>query len=477
VDAALLELPLDFERAVRGDLRGVFLESLARLDPVPGTYKLVSIGAKDPLFVVSGAIDSDGPAVIDYAARIDDLDLERTRPDASGGYALVFVNEGGSETGRLPFAPQFHDAHTGSEGRGVTGIFLVTALPAASSGFEVRVGGRVLASRKFTSRPPEFRRVDLAAADVSHLRLAWDASDADGDDLTFGIFFEAEPGTTPQLLAAGLHDSSFDFSTALAPASASAHLIVEASDGYNTARARSASFTIAPRPPVVVISAPVAGAALFAGEPVELAATAFDYTAGLLDSNGLEWTSDRQGRLGTGDTVGVDLIEGDHVLTVTGRAPSGLTASRSVNVTIRPASERPPVQPVGPTRDALIDLGRCRRARVETVATPAGLEPGPFALSTDSPWLRAESSDPGRVRVAVDCAPLPDGRYTGQVIVSAAGARLAVIEVGFEKGAPGVRPIRDSIEIALGALALASVLGWAAVTLARGRGRGRRRVA
>src|SRR5207237_1335312 len=66
-------------------------------------------------------------------------------------------------------------------------------------------------------------------------------------------------------------------------------------------------------PPVVTIAAPADGAAVPAGTPVSLAATATDDFDGDLSSR-IEWSSDVAGPLGTGATRTLTLHEGTHRL-------------------------------------------------------------------------------------------------------------------------------------------------------------------
>src|SRR5438094_4868986 len=104
-------------------------------------------------------------------------------------------------------------------------------------------------------------------------------------------------------------------------------------------------------PPVVTIAAPADGAAVPAGPPVSLAATATDDFDGDLSSR-IEWSSDVAGPLGTGATRTLTLHDGTHRLTATVTDSDGAPASATITLTITPT---PPVVTIdAPVPGALV---------------------------------------------------------------------------------------------------------------------------
>jgi len=90
--------------------------------------------------------------------------------------------------------------------------------------------------------------------------------------------------------------------------------------------------------PVIAIQAPADGAALLAGRPIVLTATATDVEDGDLAAR-VRWTSSLAGALGSGGTLTVPaLATGTHVLTATVTDRDGAAASASVRVTVSPAA-------------------------------------------------------------------------------------------------------------------------------------------
>jgi hypothetical protein len=93
-------------------------------------------------------------------------------------------------------------------------------------------------------------------------------------------------------------------------------------------------FTVTPTPPVVVITAPTDGTIVVAGTPAVFAGTAGDATDGDL-SAAIRWSSDRDGPLGTGETIAAPaLSSGKHVVTATVADSGGLLAKARITVVV-----------------------------------------------------------------------------------------------------------------------------------------------
>ncbi len=85
--------------------------------------------------------------------------------------------------------------------------------------------------------------------------------------------------------------------------------------------------------PVVTISTPTPGQSFASGASVSLVASATDLEQGLISSQ-LEWSSSRDGELGTGAALSVVLSSGYHLLTASVSDETGLTGSAQVSVTV-----------------------------------------------------------------------------------------------------------------------------------------------
>jgi hypothetical protein len=88
--------------------------------------------------------------------------------------------------------------------------------------------------------------------------------------------------------------------------------------------------------PVVSIDAPADGTTVHAGTPITLSATATDAEDGNLTAQ-VEWSSDRDGTLGTDGTLtGVSLSAGVHLITASVTDDNGATGSDVITVTVTP---------------------------------------------------------------------------------------------------------------------------------------------
>ena len=103
-------------------------------------------------------------------------------------------------------------------------------------------------------------------------------------------------------------------------------------------------------PPLVAITAPLAGRTYTAGLPIQFAGSANDLEDGDLTAR-LAWTSDRDGALGTGAGFTRNLSAGMHRITASVTDGAALTGSAEMLITV----EAPTTLQVLPTADAYVD--------------------------------------------------------------------------------------------------------------------------
>jgi hypothetical protein len=300
-----------------------------------------------PLFELAGLIDPSDTVSVTYSKRIDGQNLPLTPLNDASPYALVFLDASSNQLARFPFEVFFQGTHGDFK---IVPIFLVTPLPSGSARVEIRKADQSLYGLTFPATPPSVTNVIATPGPSGTIQLSWAASSAGGattlTPLRYRVSFVWSQAVPPQIVADGLAQASYTFSTSFAPATSEGKLIVEASDGYNTASAASNPFTIASQPPLVTIVNPTDGSNFMAGQLIHLVGAAYDYTNGLLaDNASLWWSSDRDGPLGNGEELTVPLSVGRHTVTLLAKAPLGLSASTSIVVTVEGAPT-PPAQPV-----------------------------------------------------------------------------------------------------------------------------------
>jgi len=84
--------------------------------------------------------------------------------------------------------------------------------------------------------------------------------------------------------------------------------------------------------PTASITTPASGMVYAEGSAVMLQGSATDTEDGTLNGNSLSWSSNRDGDLGTGETVTAMLSVGDHVITLTATDSQGVRGMAQVNV-------------------------------------------------------------------------------------------------------------------------------------------------
>jgi Bacterial TSP3 repeat len=100
--------------------------------------------------------------------------------------------------------------------------------------------------------------------------VQWAASDPDGGVLFFNLSYSPDNGATWYPLHTGLTGSSFDWMPFAIPAGSAVRLRLQASDGFNTASADSAAFTLNPYPPGAILHSPADGDTFTEGETITL---------------------------------------------------------------------------------------------------------------------------------------------------------------------------------------------------------------
>ena len=169
------------------------------------------------------------------------------------------------------------------------------------------------------------------------VNFAWTATDADGDTVSVNVQFSADGGTTWRSVGSGVGSGNASVTLAQLGGSANAMARIIASDGLLTAIATSPAFAVPMQPPSAVIQAPDAGATVLEGQPLALRGYGLDPQAGTLTQTAqLNWRSDRDGALGSGADVYVNLSAGQHVISLDVMNANGLPGTASTVVTVIP---------------------------------------------------------------------------------------------------------------------------------------------
>jgi hypothetical protein len=172
----------------------------------------------------------------------------RSAPDvsATGPFELLLEGEGGSSVRTIGFTPT--DPFGGQEPIASFQVELllpIEPLTRAVVAFE----GQVLGTREAGASVPTIRILAPAPGEtlsVASDRLVWEATDADGDELTFSVLLSWDGGERYRSLGTQLSATELilaDLRTDVPP-SDEAHLVISVTDGLNSSWASSELFTL-----------------------------------------------------------------------------------------------------------------------------------------------------------------------------------------------------------------------------------------
>ena len=308
-----------------------------RIDPVLGTAEVSAAYELEPVMVVSyqvgGSSGADAP--IDPALR-----------DYGENYFLVLLDGDSNVLGAqsIDVRSAVGTGHTDEPDNPLVdhppepGVAIVaTRLPKLAGLARIAIVSEagVLAELAPGSSIPAIDDFELAL-DGELASVSWSASDPDGDPLSAVIRFGPEDDR--RTLAAPRHTESewteritLDLSSLPGRAPGRLELIV--TDGIHQATELSEPIQLPDRSPSAVITTPVTGSIRGGGDMVLLRATAVDPEDGTDVTIG--WSSDLDGALGDGTTLGLrDLSGGRHRITMTAKDLAGNTTVDSIEITI-----------------------------------------------------------------------------------------------------------------------------------------------
>jgi hypothetical protein len=306
----------------------------------------------DESLLVSGRVYTDNRGELDPVYRVPAAGELRNLPEGTR-YCLQFLDGRSVELRRRCFDLDFESVDGPVD---QAGFAVLEPEPEATARIRLLQDGSLLDERIASPNAPQVTVVvPNGGEEWSGVHtIRWQANDPDGDDLTYTVFHSHDDGQSWRVLAAGLHAEQVAFDTDRA-GGGRARVRVVASDGFNTASDESDSaFQIPLKAPSVQIAAPEDGTTFQRPEAVFLRGRGSDPEDGELRGAALQWSSDRDGPLGTGNqVVSPELSRGDHVITLTAVDADGMRGTASVTIDV-----------ASPAPDC---AGDCRRDATVTV--------------------------------------------------------------------------------------------------------------
>lgn len=159
--------------------------------------------------------------------------------------------------------------------------------------------------------------------------------------------------------------------------------------------------------PIVSITAPADGSVHPAGTPLSLSASASDVEDGNLSSS-IQWSSSRQGILGSGGNISVNLAGGTHTITASVTDAGGLAATASITVVVSIV-----------TVPATLNVPYAGTASLPITLT----EPAPLGGLT----LDITTSNPGAVGVQTGTVTIPAGQQSANATLTGVAPGLSTV--------------------------------------------------
>jgi hypothetical protein len=291
-------------------------------------------GALKPHLVVSGVVTGGALAAL-RPLWILDREEGPYSGEGEGSYSIELLDASGH---RL-FIRRF-DVEDGGTARHAAGMFRETMpLPSGLGRVVIAHESQALETLTVSPHAPSVRvsspNGGESWAGAGPYTVAWTASDADGDTLTAQVHYSADGGRSWTPLAVSVAGRQLAVEADDLPGAVGALVKVSVTDGVNTSSDVSdAAFSVAPKPPQLVLLDLEEGSLLLPTARPALAAAAFDAEDGPLDEGGMAWLSNRDGELGGGNYLPVaGLSAGVHRLTATIGDSSDALTSKHVTVT------------------------------------------------------------------------------------------------------------------------------------------------
>ncbi len=176
------------------------------------------------------------------------------------------------------------------------------------------------------------------------VRLSWSGSDADGDTLTYRVFYSANGGVSYDVVELDTTETSLTLDRSILPGSDNAKFKVSVSDGASSTYSESPAFSVKANPPSVQIITPSSNAVFTGSQGFALNAMGYDREDSILPSSAFQWHSSIDGEIGRGSYISLsaaELTPGTHEITVKVIDTSGMVATAVQNIQIKLVSEIP----------------------------------------------------------------------------------------------------------------------------------------
>jgi len=215
-------------------------------------------------------------------------------------------------------------------------IDIIMKYPENGDKFVIQKGDKEIYTRQISNNAPKvaFTGITFDKNDENIVTVTWEASDADGDELYFDLFYDTADDVYYQI-AFDLTKNSFTVDMSTFPGSETGYFYIYASDGINTAEAQSDYFNVAFKGPFIVAddSKPITAKS---SDEILFDPKAYDNNDGYLKANNVKWLVDGVPFAATGKLLikPNQLRAGTYIFTCEATNSKGQTTTKDFKVEI-----------------------------------------------------------------------------------------------------------------------------------------------
>ena len=285
------------------------------------------------------------------------------------------------------------------------------------------------------------------------VQLTWNATDADGDNLKYTVFYSTDSGKTYSVLLMNTDATSYTINPDSVAGSNKARVAVSVSDGLRTDFKQSEIFAITDKPPAAgILSLGAhdisAGRNISDRQSLVLSASGYDLEDGNLPSVAFSWRSSIDGDLGTGRYIvvsGADLTAGEHEITMTATDSAGNQVTDETQITVSAYQILP--EATDDSASARLDDA----VFADVVANDINIDPDAARSSLSI----TKAPDLGTAMIAVSPSGLRSIKYTGHT----SGTDTLGYRICDETDASNCSEAILSISVAIGACTIIGTEG------------------
>ena len=292
---------------------------------IPGNQILSTNSMTETIVQASGWIGLDGTVQLDPW-----ISLPATPPvPITGTYTILALDAADQVLASQGFEVSFLLLSDPPEDLDIAPFQVSLPFPAGTAAFQIKKGSEVLHRIDVSDNSPIVNVISPNGGEnwgsIGEGTITWNGSDADGDMLYYTVLYTPN-GTDWVIISTNITATQTTIALEEIPGGVGAKIQVIATDGINTSLDElDGSFTVGKKGPSAYILSPSPNTVIPNGTSFYLNGYAYDREDGSLADGAFQWYSNKDGYLGEGKLILVNLFFGDQIITLTSVDSDGNT--------------------------------------------------------------------------------------------------------------------------------------------------------